>query len=204
MSTSVTKGPVEPYAFGRERIPHLLNDIRFMMRCMRNRESGLLAFITRKYFDAKMPSNLTVRLGALGGDGPADAPLEIHAGQGSWRAVVDESSFFDRLVHTVEGDFADFIGVQCLIDRRKPSTLKPLIDHLMLSFGEALEWDLSCPEYESYEGALTEEQKKKTRDELQRTVMGHVRTCALWKPSGEGSSPTNSPPKATAGLIPDG
>ena len=154
--------------FGQERIQHLLNDIRFMMRCLRGRESGILDFISRKYFDAKTPGNTTIRKASKEG------AFEILTPAG-WTPINDET-LIDKLSLSVEGDFADFIGVQLLIDRRKVNALKPLIDAMMSSVGEAMDWDLSCPEYDSYENVLTGEQQATLRNQLRRMIVDHVET----------------------------
>jgi hypothetical protein len=156
--------------FGQERIQHLLNDIRFMMKCIRGRENGVLDFIARKYFDAKVSSNSTIRKTS------EDAPFEILTPAG-W-SEIDTEVLIDRLSLSVEGDFADFIGVQLLIDRRKVNAMRPLIDGLMSTVGEALDWDLTCPEYESYENVLLPEHRNAVRAELRRLLAERLRALA--------------------------
>lgn len=162
-----------PTAFGKERIPHLLNDIRFMMKCLRSQELGLIMFVAKKYFDVKFQENMTIRV--VGDE------FQISVGSGQWRGCT-ETQLFDRVAEAVEGDFADFVGVQCLVDRRKPVVLKPLLDQLMVSVGEALAWDLTCPEYEAYDGLLSAEQKATVRGHLKDKLLSFFRSQRISQP----------------------
>ena len=146
-------------SFGNENLDFLTNDPNYnkiMLKCLKNKEQGILQLIKLIYFNEEHPENQTIKK-----HNKKDKFLKMYDGE-DWKTGFVKSGIFTILTK-IEAEFGSFLESMEEEDNRVKD---PIMKRFMNSVGHALNFDFSFLENPPENSQFDEKKLEKMKNDL--------------------------------------
>lgn len=153
-------------ALGKEDISYLTSHPKFdqfMIKCIKEKMSGVCEFLVKKHFDPEHPENHNIRKLTLKSDF-----MDTYDGR-KWKPRFTEDVLRDIFIN-IQTDFANFVDEAI---SENGSIKKMWLDNFMKEVGAPLDWDLSNSDYE-FDGEVDEGTKEQLRDKIYKLACEYI------------------------------